>query len=63
MELARILSSFIVRAEKISDAVQAEIERGHKPLGPFVMELEQDGSVTIRWTAASDSKTYEKHIP
>ena len=63
LELARILSTFIVRAEKISDAVQAEIERGYKPLGPFVMELKQDGSVTIRWTAASDSKTYEKHIP
>ncbi len=63
LELARILSSFIVRAEKISDAVQAEIERGYKPLGQFVMELEQDGSMTIRWTAASDSKTYEKHIP
>ena len=63
LEVARTLASFVVRAEKIPDAVQAEIERGYKPLGPFVMELEQDGSVTIRWTAASDSKTYEKHIP
>ncbi len=63
LEVARTLASFVVCAEKISDAVQAEIERGYKPLRPFVMELEQDGSVTIRWTAASDSKTYEKHIP
>ena len=63
LEVARTLASFVVCAEKISDAVQAEIERGYKPLGPFVMKLEQDGSVTIRWTAASDSKTYEKHIP
>ena len=63
LEVARILSSFVVRAETISDAVQAEIERGYEPLGPFVMELEQDGSVTIRCHASRDSKTYEKRIP
>ena len=38
LEVARILSSFVVRAETISDAVQAEIERGYEPLGPFVMD-------------------------
>ena len=63
LEGARILSSFVVRAETISDAVQAEIERGYEPLGPFLMELEQHGSVTIRWHAARDSKIYEKRIP
>ena len=63
LEVARILSSFVVRAETISDAVQAEIERGYEPLGPFVMQLEQDGSVTIRWHAMRDSKIYEKRIP
>ena len=63
LEVARILSSFVVRAETISDAVQAEIERGYEPLGPFVMKLEQDGSVTIRWRALRDSKIYEKRIP
>ena len=63
LEVARILSAFVVRAETISDAVQAEIERGYEPIGPFFMELEQDGSVTIRWHAARDSKTYEKRIP
>ena len=63
LEVARILSAFVVRAKTISDAVQAEVERGYEPLGPFVMKLEQDGSMTIRWHAARDSKTYEKRIP
>ena len=63
LEVARILSSFVVRAETISDAVQAEIERGYEPLGAFLMELEQDGNVTIRWRALRDSKIYEKRIP
>ena len=63
LEVARVLSAFVVRAEKISDAVRAEIERGYGPVGPFFMELEQDGSVTIRWHAACDSKTHERHIP
>ena len=63
LEVARTLAAFVVRAETISDAVQAEIERGYEPIGPFFMELEQDGSVTIRWHAARDSKTYERRIP
>jgi hypothetical protein len=62
LEVARVLSAFVVRAETISDAVQAKIERGYKPIGPFFMALAQDGSVTIRWHAARDSKTYEKRI-
>ena len=64
LEVARILSAFVVRTAKISDAVQAEVERGDKPVGPFFIELGQDGSVTIRWYAASDfTKTHERHIP
>ena len=64
LEVARMLSAFVVRAEKISDAIQAEVERGNKPVGPFFMELGQDGSITIRWHAASDyTKTHERHIP
>lgn len=61
-EVARILSAFVVRAERIDDAVREEIERRDGQVGPFFMELEQDGSVTIRWHTAPGSKTHEKHI-
>ena len=62
-EVARMLSAFLVRMEKISDAAQAAIDRGREPVGPFFVELEQDGSVTLRWRAAPDFKAYEEHIP
>ncbi len=63
LEVVRILSAFVVRAERISDAVHEEIERGDGQVGPFSMELEQDGSVTIRWRTAPGAKTHERHIP
>lgn len=63
LEVVRILSAFVVRAERISAAVREEVERGDGQVGSFSMELEQDGSVTISWHAASDSKVHERHIP
>lgn len=63
LEVVRILSAFVVRAERISAAVREEIERGDGQVGPFSMDLERDGSVMIRWHAASDSKVHERHIP
>ena len=61
--VARMLAGFVVRVEKIAETVKAAIERGQKSVGPFLVELEQDGSVTIRWRSASDFKDYEEHVP
>ena len=63
MHVARSLSAFVVRAEEINATVRAEIERGNKPIGSFFVELERDGSVTIRWQGGSDFRTYEARIP
>ena len=63
LEVARILSVFVVRAEKISATMQAAIERGHEPIGPVTIEPEDDGSVTIRWHSAPDFKIHEERVP
>ena len=63
LEVLRILSAVVVRAEKISDAVREEIERSDGQVGPFFMELEQDGSVIIRWHTASGARTHKRHVP
>ena len=63
MDIARSLSAFVVRAETISATVRAEIERGNEPIGSFFVELECDGSVTIRWRRVSDFKVCETRIP
>ena len=63
MQVAQSLSAFVVRAEKISATVRPEMERGHEPIGSFFVELDRDGSVTIRWRGASDFKTYEVRVP
>lgn len=63
VEVARMLSAFIVRAEKIAHIMQTEIDRGREPFGPAIIELQEDGSVTIRWKSASDFKACEEHVP
>ena len=63
LEVARMLSVFVVRAEKISATMQAAIERGHEPIGPVTIELEDDGSVTIWWDAVPDFKPHEERVP
>ena len=63
LEVARILSAFVARAERLSDMMQSEIERGHEPIGDVLIELARDGSMTIRWHAGSDFKAYEERIP
>lgn len=63
VEVARMLAAFVVHRKKIANTVTAALEGGQKSVGPFHAELEQDGSVTIRWRSVSDFKDYEEHIP
>ncbi len=63
VEVARILATLVVHAQRIADIVQSEIEPGHEPVGEVFIELARDGSVKIRWHARSDFKVHEKHIP
>ncbi len=49
VEVARVLAAFVVHAQEIADIVQAEIERGHEPLGGFNVGLEHAGTVKIQW--------------
>lgn len=62
VEVARKLSVFITRVGRISKTMQAEIECGRRPVGPSIVELQEDGSVVLRWMAESDLKLYEKRI-
>ena len=62
LEVARVLAAFVVHAQRLADIVQAEIERGHEPIGEVLVELTPDGTVTIRWHAGSDFKAHEKNI-
>ena len=62
-EGARVLASFIVHVEQISKAMQAEIEAGHTPLRSARIELQDDGSLLIRWVAQADFSRHELRIP
>ena len=62
VEVARVLSTFIVRAEQIAKTMLVEIECGRGPLGPVIVELQEDGSLVLKWLTAADKKTYKKRI-
>ena len=43
------LASFIVHVEELSAAMQREIEAGREPLGAANIEIQDDGSLLIKW--------------
>ena len=50
-EVTRVLASFIVHAEPLSKAMQAAVAAGHRPLGPAIITLQDDGSLRVNWRA------------
>ena len=48
-EVARVLASFVVHVEQISETMRAEVEAGSKPIGRAFIELQDDGSLLVRW--------------
>ena len=62
-KIAYLLASFAVRAEEISKAMQAEVEAGRGPFGNATIELQEDGSLLIRWVSQADYKVRELRIP
>ena len=62
-EIARQLAALIVRIENVSEAMQAEIDAGRRPIGGARIEVRDDGSLLIRWQREADGKECEKDIP
>ena len=65
-EIARVLASFIVHMEELSTIMQAEIEAGRTPIGRVNIELQDDGSLLVKWTMVDASghwSDYERRIP
>ena len=62
-EIARCLAAIIVRAETISEEMQAEIDAERQPLGAARIKVCDDGSLLITWAREGGGKECEKHIP
>ena len=57
------LASFIVHVEELSVAMQREIEAGREPLGPANIEIQDDGSLVVKWIGRNDLKEHVLRIP
>ena len=57
------LASFIVHVEELSTAMQKEIEAGREPRGPAKIEIQDDGSLLVKWIGRNDSKEHVLRIP
>ena len=62
-EIARKMAAFLVHIEELSMAMQAETEAGRTPLGGAVVEVQDDGSLRVKWRASGDSRERERVIP
>lgn len=61
-EVARALAYFIIHAEPLSTAMQAEVAAGREPAVSAVIELQDDKSLVVRWWTR-DGRAHELQIP
>ena len=59
VEVAYMLAQFVVHADQLAKAMQLEIEKGDVPLGPAKIQLQDDGSLLVKWRSQSDLKNHE----
>jgi len=57
------LSIFIVNVEKIDSESRSAIEiENAKPVGPFSIEIEDNGNIILHWRDDSNHRNHTKHI-
>ena len=61
-DIARSLAAFLVRVEKISTVMQVEIDAGRAPFAGADIELQDDGTLLIKWRGRTDRKEHERRI-
>ena len=62
-EITRKMATFLVHIEALSRVMKAEMEAGRTPLGPAFVEIQEDGSLKVKWRTAKDFEEHERDIP
>ena len=64
-EMAYQLSAFIVHVEALSNRMKAEVAAGHVPRSGVVVvvQVQDDGSLLVKWHNQINNKDYEIRIP
>ena len=62
-EVAHALALFVARSKDLSEAMNAEVAAGRTPFGPASIELQDDGSLVVRWVTQTDFLRYELRLP
>ena len=56
------LAVFVIHAEELSQMMQAEIAAGRTPIGRATVEVQDDGSLLVKWRSQPDFKKHERRI-
>lgn len=56
------LAAFVIHAEELSKMMQAEITAGRMPIGQANVEVQDDGSLLVKWRSQPDFKEHERRI-
>lgn len=62
-ELAYQLAAFLVHVEVLSNRMKAEVAAGHVPRSGVVVQVQDDGSLLVKWHTQINNKDYEIRIP
>ena len=61
-DVAYNLAAFVIHAEELSKTMLAEVAAGRAPLGPAVVEVQDDGSLLVKWHSQADFKEHKIRI-
>ena len=62
-EIAHKMAAFLVHIESLEAVMRSEIEAGRGPLGGAMVEVQEDGSLRVKWRSTADFKEHERVIP
>lgn len=61
-EIVRLLASFVVHAEALEERMRTELEEGHVPFGGATIQVQDDGSLLVKWVTRNSSP-HEIRVP
>ena len=62
-EIANKLAGFVEHVEGLARLMQSEIDARRRPLGPAAVEVQEDGSLIVRWYSRDDKQNHERRLP
>ena len=59
-QVARVLATFVLRADEVRRVIEAEVAAGRGVMPPVELSVDKAGALRVRWKSKSDLSIHEK---